>query len=277
MPGYALGDRGAAADRSDVSTERSQPKALRHYDRLGVLRPAIVDERSGYRLYAAGQVDEARRIRMLRGLGVPLADVRGILDGGQGAERLLDAHRRRLETRLASLQIALHRVTRLSHTEEGVESMQTGDAELDLDQEQRRQLAKELFNHVWELLGTEDRTQRQDDLMVHAAHASRYLWEDAGEATPHARGKWQISRVYAVLGRAEPALFHARRCLEICETNGIGDFDLGFAYEALARAHAVAGDRGEAERFGALALEQAGAVADREDREILMSDLATLP
>ena len=50
-----------------------------------------------------------------------------------------------------------------------------------------------------------------------------------------------------MIERAEPALYHARRCLEICEANGIGDFDLAFAYEALARASAVAGD-GEAAR-----------------------------
>jgi hypothetical protein len=55
------------------------------------------------------------------------------------------------------------------------------------------------------------------------------------------------------------------------------DFDLGFAYEALARAHAVAGDRADADRYAAEGLRHAEAVADREDRELLLSDLATLP
>jgi hypothetical protein len=44
-------------------------------------------------------------------------------------------------------------------------------------------------------------------------------------------------------------VWHARRCLEICEVNGIGDWDLAFAYEALARAWRVAGDRDQAARF----------------------------
>jgi hypothetical protein len=79
-----------------------------------------------------------------------------------------------------------------------------------------------------------------------------------------------------VLGRAEPALHHARRCLELCEEHGIGDFDLAYAYEALARAHAVAGASDEAARFAALAREQAGLIADPEDREHLLEDLQTL-
>ena len=44
----------------------------------------------------------------------------------------------------------------------------------------------------------------------------------------------------AVLGRPEPCLHHAQRYLDLCEENGIADWDLGFAYEALARRHGVA-------------------------------------
>ena len=46
-----------------------------------------------------------------------------------------------------------------------------------------------------------------------AARASRFHWGEVGEPVNRVRGEWQCSRVYAVLGRAEPALWHARRCL----------------------------------------------------------------
>jgi hypothetical protein len=72
-----------------------------------------------------------------------------------------------------------------------------------------RRLAVELFNHVWTLLELASRTPEQDDELVHAAHASRWHWSKAGTTVNLARGEWQISRVYAVLGRAEPALWHA--------------------------------------------------------------------
>ena len=116
----------------------------------------------------------------------------------------------------------------------------------DLDQATRRALAVGLFNYTWTLLENPNRSPEQDDEMLHAAHASRYHWGEVGEAVNLARGEWQVSRVYSVLGRGEPALYHARRCVEINEANADGreDWDLGSAYEAMARASAVAGDRG---------------------------------
>jgi hypothetical protein len=43
-----------------------------------------------------------------------------------------------------------------------------------IDDAARRQLAVDLFNHVWTLMGTPDRTPQQDAEMIHAAHASRH-------------------------------------------------------------------------------------------------------
>lgn len=136
-----------------------------------------------------------------------------------------------------------------------------------------RELAARLFNDVWELLERPDRTPAEDERMIHMAHASRYHWEEVGTAVNIARGEWQCSRVYAVVGRAEPALHHARRVLEVGQDNGIGDFDLGYAYEALARAHAVAGDADQAREW----LARTVAVAEDDDRELLTADLALIP
>ncbi|MDN5748172.1 MAG: MerR family DNA-binding transcriptional regulator [Pseudonocardia sp.] len=47
-------------------------KAVRHYDAQGLLVPAHVDARSGYRYYRAEQVPTATTIALLRGLDVPL-------------------------------------------------------------------------------------------------------------------------------------------------------------------------------------------------------------
>src|SRR6202167_2736400 len=58
---------------------RLSPKALRLYDELGLLPPAQVDPDSGYRWYAAGQLDNARLVASLRQIGVPLAQIRRIL------------------------------------------------------------------------------------------------------------------------------------------------------------------------------------------------------
>ncbi len=58
--------------------------------------------------------------------------------------------------------------------------------------------------------------------------------------------------------------------------SGIGDWDLAYAYEALARAHALAGNA-EAEEWKAKARSAGDAIADPEDREHFDEDFATLP
>ena len=143
--------------------------------------------------------------------------------------------------------------------------------------EQARRLAVDLFNEVWRLMERDGRTAADDDRMLHAAHASRHHWGQIGAPENLARGEWQISRVYTVLGRAEPALHHARRCLDICVEHGIGDWDLAYAHEALARAYQTAGDRDLAIASRREAERAARHIADPEDREHLEHDLQTLP
>jgi hypothetical protein len=149
----------------------------------------------------------------------------------------------------------------------------------ELDQATRRALAVGLFNYTWRLLENPTRTREQDDEMLHAAHASRYHWGEVGEPVNLARGEWQVSRVYSVLGRAEPALYHARRCLELNEANEAGreDWELGSAYEAMARASAIAGDRAARDAWRARAVEELDRISDAEDRQVLEQDIATLP
>lgn len=77
---------GAFAARARLSA-----KALRLYDRLGLLAPARVDETTGYRFYRAGQIERARLVALLRRLDMPLARIAEVVDadgGATGAERL---------------------------------------------------------------------------------------------------------------------------------------------------------------------------------------------
>ena len=139
-----------------------------------------------------------------------------------------------------------------------------------------RTFAVACFNLTWDLLDKPDRTQAEADRMVHAAHASRYHWGEVGSPVEIERGEWQISRVYAVLGRAQPALVHAKRCLEICEANGIAGFDIAFAHEALARALALAGDVEASRREVAVGRDAAEHIADPDDRSYTLGELATV-
>ncbi|HEX4788402.1 MAG TPA: helix-turn-helix domain-containing protein [Actinospica sp.] len=63
-----------------AQASRLSPKALRRYDELGLLVPARVDEYTGYRWYAAGQLERARLVSALRRIDVPLARIKEILE-----------------------------------------------------------------------------------------------------------------------------------------------------------------------------------------------------
>lgn len=61
-----------------AKASRLSPKALRLYDELDLLRPARVDPDTGYRYYAAAQLERARLVAWLRRLGMPLAEIRRV-------------------------------------------------------------------------------------------------------------------------------------------------------------------------------------------------------
>jgi hypothetical protein len=151
-----------------------------------------------------------------------------------------------------------------------------------LDADTHRRLGKDLYNHTWALIETADRTPEQVDEMIAATHASAYHWSKAGGTLANAaRGQWQIARVYATLGRGEPALWHARRCVELAEAAaaaGIADdWDVAAALEALARAQAVSGDLAAARASATRAREAITTINDAEDRQLIEQDLESLP
>jgi DNA-binding transcriptional MerR regulator len=79
---------------------RVSVRMLRHYDALGLLRPAHVDPLTGYRSYEAGQLARLNRVVALKDLGFTLQQVRSILDDKVSVEEL----RGMLRLRRAELQ-----------------------------------------------------------------------------------------------------------------------------------------------------------------------------
>ncbi|HEY0126942.1 MAG TPA: MerR family transcriptional regulator [Blastococcus sp.] len=99
--------------------------ALRFYDGAGVLRPARVDPRSGYRWYSDDQVVTARLIARLRRVGLPLADISRVLEHRRDAsvvDEVLGGHLTRLEDGLADARRELSRARALLDLENAVTS-----------------------------------------------------------------------------------------------------------------------------------------------------------
>jgi DNA-binding transcriptional MerR regulator/effector-binding domain-containing protein len=81
-------------------------KALRHYHDVGLLEPAEIDAKSGYRFYATSQVPMAHVIRRLRDLDMPLDQVRSVLEAPNVAARdeVIVSHLEHMEQQLEQTQ-----------------------------------------------------------------------------------------------------------------------------------------------------------------------------
>lgn len=136
------------------------------------------------------------------------------------------------------------------------------------------QFAVDFNTKTWELLEKKDRTRFEDVLMLDYAHASLAHWRAAGAAVRHQRGEWLVSRVHSALGDGNHALKHAHLCFQLLEDNKneMEDFDFAFAYEAIARAYAVNGQKAEAGKFIETAQKAGDAIEGKEDRDIFFAE-----
>lgn len=134
--------------------------------------------------------------------------------------------------------------------------------------------AKTLNGKVWDLLQKAPRSKSEDELMIYAAQASCYHWLNAGTGLHHQRAEWLIAHVCAQLGIADSALRHAVRCLELTREfpDLMQDFDRAYAFECMARANALAGNRAQALEFIRQADEARRAIANDEDKSIFLGD-----
>jgi hypothetical protein len=144
-----------------------------------------------------------------------------------------------------------------------------------LSKKKHREIGVYLFNHVWDLMDKKKRTQEEDAEMIRDVHAMRFHWGEAGTAKNFAVGEWQIARVYSLLGMPEPALYHAKKSLDYVKKGGrdFEDFHLPSAYEGLARAYAVSGDKRNATRYLGLAERLATKIKNPDDRRTMMDQI----
>jgi DNA-binding transcriptional MerR regulator len=92
-----------------AAASRLSLKALRLYAQLGILVPSYVDPDSSYRYYHADQLGQARLIRTLRQIDMPLATIRQVLAAAPAdAERIVLGHVQAIEARLVQARRVVH-------------------------------------------------------------------------------------------------------------------------------------------------------------------------
>ncbi len=140
-----------------------------------------------------------------------------------------------------------------------------------------KELAINLFNHVWDLLDKGDKRNEEENYeMVHGAHTSVYHWGRVGDASNINVGEWQISRVYSTLGNYQSALFHGERSLKIAKDANLAPFYHAYAMEAIARAYSLTNDKETCEKYLKEAKDKAKEIDNEEERKMVLDDLDSI-
>jgi hypothetical protein len=134
------------------------------------------------------------------------------------------------------------------------------------------------FNGTWTYIDKAERTPEEEEQMLQLTMASAWHWTQREDCKPQnlSIAYWQISRVHALCGRGAEAVRYGQLCLDVSLGEGIDPFALGYAYEALARGEAVAGNKSKADEW----MEKANGVAEEiggeDTKKMLLDDLATI-
>lgn len=80
--------------------------SLRYYEKLGLLKPAYIDEKTGYRYYSPEQVTVLNKIILCINLGIPLKEMTAYIDedGNLQSQRLLERGKMEAQKRLQEMQ-----------------------------------------------------------------------------------------------------------------------------------------------------------------------------
>ena len=134
------------------------------------------------------------------------------------------------------------------------------------------------FNKAWDLMDKPGRTAQDDEEMIRLSLASHWHWTQREDYTEKERSiaHWQISRIYAMLGQADNARRYGQLCLAASQGEELPPFCLGYAYEALARAESVAGNRDKMEEYLRQGQRVADAMSNPDVQKQFLEDLDTI-
>ncbi len=140
-----------------------------------------------------------------------------------------------------------------------------------------RQVAVDTFNEAWALIDLPVRTPDQDRELLGLAFTSRFHWGVVGGDEEHMVGDWLIAHVASLQGFGELAHRYASTALDIARANGWDDWRLASMLEGMARASAALGDGPARDRYAAEARRVLATLEDSNDRELIASQLASIP
>jgi hypothetical protein len=154
--------------------------------------------------------------------------------------------------------------------------MAAGKSTFDIN-EDHVYFSREAYNYTWEYMEQADPRSSEEDMnMLHSAIASLWHWSRRDDVMPAnlAVGCWQVSRVFNLI--QQPANARAYGLLALEYARELDAFFKGYAYETLARAGMLEGDRVGMMNYLEKAHTMVMLIKNEEDQQLLLRDLATI-
>ena len=112
-------------------------KAMRLYEKKGIIKPVEVDAANGYRYYSAEQVQQLNALLELKALGFSLDEIKKVTDGKTTKELLIRMLQKKQQIWQESMIAAKHKAECLDQVIHNIQSSQTAEKITEMTEEER--------------------------------------------------------------------------------------------------------------------------------------------
>lgn len=119
-------------------------KAIRLYEKKGIMKPVEVDDRNGYRYYSADQVRQLNALLELKALGFSLDEIKTVIDGETTKEQLLTGFEKKRQAWQEAMDAAKYKMECLDNVIGNLRSSQSAEEITEMTDEERAWLLVKL-------------------------------------------------------------------------------------------------------------------------------------
>ena len=141
----------------------------------------------------------------------------------------------------------------------------------------QRRLGSSANNRGWTLSEQATRSPAEDAEMLHAAHASRYLWSKVGNEKNFALGDLLLGHVHALLGQGQSAMRYANAAFDFFSSRVSEPWEMALVHAVLCNAAYAAGCVDLHRTHFATAVDITNTMAIPEERKIIEATLNVIP
>ena len=139
--------------------------------------------------------------------------------------------------------------------------------------------ATEFNRQFWYILAQNPITSEDAVRLIHLAHASLLHWQHrpAYSIVQEQRGIFLLATAYTAAQQSEPAVQYAQHALHLTQQHAeqMQDFDVAYAYLAMARALALRGQLRESMEYFAMARQAGEQIKNADDKNLFLEDFRT--